>query len=76
MKKYFNRFLLNLNSIGICTKKHYVSIVRKLAGKNLNPLEIVKKLDFTVLFALNITCTQKKSVPNESSFDEFKDKIS
>ena len=31
----------------------------KLDGKNLNPLEIVKKLDFTVLFALNITCTQK-----------------
>ena len=59
MKKYFKRFLLNLYSIGICTKKHYVSIVHKLDGKNLNPLEIVKKLDFTVLFALNITCTQK-----------------
>ena len=55
---------------------HYVSIVHKLDGKNLSPLEIVKKLKFTVLFASNITCTQKKSVPNKSSFDEFKDKIS
>ena len=38
---------------------HYVSIVHKPDGKKLNPLEIVKKLDFTVLFALIITCAQK-----------------